>query len=182
MRRSWWSVVLAGAAAFIAGLFFIFFPVKALTTLVLIFGIFAFAAGAAAIIGGLVSLTKKQGGVSMLVEGALAIAAGIIVFSWPQITALIFLYVIGAWAIVVGLVEMVGAFQRKRTTSETWLLAAAGAFTLVFGIALFIVPTASGIAISWLLGVYLVARGTVQAALGLALRTSPLAARLPLKT
>lgn len=170
-RRSWAAVTAGGVVALVAGLFFIFFPVAALTTLVFLFGAFALLAGVVALIGGFTNLFKKEKGAALLLaEGLLAIAAGIIVFAWPAITATIFLWVIATWAVVVGIVEMVQAFRARNVDNGAWLLAAAGAFTLVFGIALFIVPTSSVLAISWLLGVYLIARGFVQIGYGASLR------------
>lgn len=167
--RSWWTTALRGLLAIAAGLFFIFFPVGTIRALVYIFGTFAIAAGVFAFIGGLVGLTKKQGGWTLLLEGALGVAAGAIVFAWPAITSAIFLFVIGAWAVVVGAVELVRSF-RARVLPGAWLLAAGGAFTLLFGIVLLVTPTASVLAISWLLGVFLLASGFVQLALGLSLR------------
>ena len=165
----------AGIVTVIAGLFFIFFPIAALSTLVYIFGLFALVAGAVALIGGLVNLFQKQKGSWLLLgEGVLAIAAGILVFAWPQITAFVFLWVIAAWAVIVGVVEMVEAWQARKFEAGAWLLGAAGAFTVIFGIALFLVPTASVLAISWLLGVYLLARGFVQIGYGASLKSAPL--------
>jgi uncharacterized membrane protein HdeD (DUF308 family) len=47
------------------------------------------------------------------VVGLLGIAAGVVTFLWPGITAILLTVFIGAWALVHGIFEIIGAFQLR---------------------------------------------------------------------
>src|SRR5262245_48835606 len=47
----------------------------------------------------------------LVVVGLLGIAAGIVTFAWPGITAILLVLFIGAWALVHGIFEIIGAIQ-----------------------------------------------------------------------
>jgi len=96
-------------------------PVITLLVLVYLFGGYALVGG---IVAAALALryTKEQGWALLLVEGLLGILAGIVAFVWPGITAFALLFLIAAWAIVTGIMQIVGAL--RRTSSRVlWLLA-----------------------------------------------------------
>lgn len=164
-KRSWGSTVLGGVVALAAGLFFLFSPVGTLKTLVTIFGIFALVAGLLTLVGGLRTKDKKER-TTQMVEGGLGIIAGLLLLLRPGVSAVILLWVVGLWAVVVGLTELVHGYLAWKKNPSAWVLSAAGGFTAVFGLALILGRSASMLAISWLVGVYLVAWGCVRVAYG----------------
>jgi uncharacterized membrane protein HdeD (DUF308 family) len=168
-KRSWIFMALSGVAAVVAGLFFVFFPVGTLSVLVAIFGAFALIAGLFALVGGLRSQHNKEKWV-LLVEGGLGILAGLIILIWPGISTFFVLRIIGAWAILVGIVGLINAFQVRKTESVAFISLAMGGFTVVFGGALLVAPTTSVTIISWLVGLYLVGIGLVRLAFGASLK------------
>src|SRR5260221_5752963 len=95
----------------------------AITLLVLVYLFWAYA-----FVGGIVAAalalryTKEQGWALLLVEGILGILAGIVAFVWPGITAFAFLFLIAAWAIVTGIMQIVAAFTLPLGTGREWLL------------------------------------------------------------
>jgi uncharacterized membrane protein HdeD (DUF308 family) len=89
-----------------------------------------------------------------LFEGILSILAGIIAFANPALTALVLLYIIAAWAIVTGVMEIVAAFAIREFVSREWVLALAGIVSVAFGILLFFFPRAGILSILWLVGIY----------------------------
>lgn len=170
-KRLWASTMVAGMAAVAAGLFFIFSPAHTLTVLVAVFGAFAFVAGLFTLVGGLRDRESKGHGIQSL-EGALGLAAGLVLLTRPAVGGRLLLVVVAAWAIVVGVTELVQGVLARRVEPAAWMLGATGAFTFVFGIALLLGRSTGVLAISWLLGIYLVAWGCVRAAYGASMRSA----------
>ena len=69
-------------------------------------------------------------------EGILGIAAGLVAFFWPGTTALVLLFVIAAWAILTGVMEVIGATRMRHVITNEWALIFAGVLSVVFGILL----------------------------------------------
>ncbi len=150
----------------VRGIFAIVFGVLALalspgitlTFLVYLFGAYAIISGVAAAATAL-RYTKEQGWALLLVEGILGILAGILAFVWPGITALVFLFLIAAWAIVTGLMQIVGAFTLPLGTGREWLLGLAGVFSIIFGVLIAIRPVSGLVTVVWLIGIYAIVFG-----------------------
>jgi len=71
----------------------------------------------------------------------------------------VLLYIVAAWAIVTGILEIVAAFVLREYVSREWLLALAGILSIVFGIILFVRPGAGLLSILWLVGIYSIVFG-----------------------
>jgi uncharacterized membrane protein HdeD (DUF308 family) len=48
----------------------------------------------------------------LLAEGVLGVLAGLVVFFWPGMTALVLLFLISAWAILTGLLKVFTVYNR----------------------------------------------------------------------
>jgi uncharacterized membrane protein HdeD (DUF308 family) len=92
------------------------------------------------------------------------------VVRWPGITALVGVYLIAAWAIVTGVLELGAAYLLRRIVRNEWILVLGGVASVLFGILLAINPTAGLITIVWLFGAYMIVFGALTLALGLRLR------------
>lgn len=172
MVRNWWMLAVRGIAAIVFGIGVMLFPAIALTVLVLMWGVYALADGIFALVSGFQGReTNKNWWVTVL-EGAVSVLAGIATFLWPTITALVLLYIIAAWAIVTGILEIATAIElRKEIEGEFWL-ALSGVASLVFGLFLVVFPPTEGIlALLWLLSVYSIAFGVVLIMLSFRLRS-----------
>src|SRR5262245_32860987 len=121
MARNWWVLLIRGIAAILFGIAVILAPGIALTVLVLFWGAYALVDGVFALIAGFqVRATNDRWWVVVL-EGLVGIIAGILTFIWPDITALALLYIIAAWAIITGVLELVAAIRlRKEIEGEFW--------------------------------------------------------------
>jgi uncharacterized membrane protein HdeD (DUF308 family) len=82
----------------------------------------------------------------------------------------VLLYVIAAWAVVTGAIEIAAAIHLRRVIEGEWRLAVAGVLSVLFGLVLVVAPVAGALAITWLIGVYAVAFGALTIAAGLELR------------
>ena len=151
---SWWSLVLRGLAAIAFGVLAFVWPTITLTALVFLWGAYALVDGAFAIAAGVKSYGENKRWWVLLLEGILGVAAGLIAFLMPSITALVLLILIAAWAVVTGAFEIAAAIQLRKEIKGEWLLALAGVASILFGLALMLNPGVGALAVLWLIGAY----------------------------
>jgi uncharacterized membrane protein HdeD (DUF308 family) len=171
LAHNWWILALRGLCAIIFGILAFVWPGVTLGVLVLLYGAYALVDGVLAIIA---ALSKRQGSGlpwwALLLEGLLGIAAGIVTFVWPGITALFLLFLIAGWAIVTGVFEIIAAIRlRKEIEGELWL-ALSGIVSIIFGVLLFVRPGAGALTVVWLIGAYAIFFGIFLLALAFRLK------------
>jgi uncharacterized membrane protein HdeD (DUF308 family) len=167
--RNWWVVALRGVAGVLFGIFTFFAPGISLAALVLLFGAYALVDGILAI----VSAFRRRGAGRwwvLLLEGLIGVAAAVVTFVWPAITALALLYVIAVWALLTGIVEIAAAIQLRRVITGEWLLALSGVLSLVLGALLIAFPRAGALAVVIWIGAYALVFGVLLIVLGVRLR------------
>jgi len=147
-----------GIAAVLFGVITLVWPRLSLTALVLVFGVFAVISGITAVAAAFRS-TDIPGWGLLLFEGILGIVAGVIALAWPGITALAFLYLLAAWAIITGILEFIAPLSFPMSTGRAVLMALAGALSVVFGILIAAQPAAGLLAVVWLIGAYAIIVG-----------------------
>lgn len=173
LSKNWWMLAVRGIAAILLGVFTILFPTIAIESLVLIFGAYALVDGVFAVISALQHRTQTNWWLHLL-EGALGIVAGIVVFTYPIFSsiaaALFVLYVVAFWSITTGIMEIGSAIELRKQIDNEWLLGLSGVLSLGFGILLILFPGSGILTLLWLLGVYAVAFGVVLVVLAFRLR------------
>lgn len=162
VRAVWWSILLRGVFAVIFGIVAWVWPGITVLALVYLFGIYALIDGVIAVAHGIkVRGTGSRWG-WQIVDGVISIAAGIVAFAWPGVTALVGLLLIAAWAVVIGISEIVGAFQLKKVGYSDWgWTLASGILSVIFGIVLFASPAVGLRSLIWLVGLFAVVFGIV---------------------
>jgi len=177
LANGWWLVLLRGLCALAFGVLAFMWPGLSLLTLVLLYGIYALADGVLAIGA---AVTGRRGAVPtwwLVLIGALGIAAGIVTFSWPGLTAIALLVTIAVWAIVKGAGEIAGAIALRKHVENEWLLVLSGLLSVVFGALLLTSPGAGALALAWLIAAWAIAFGIVH--VGLAFRLRALKQHVP---
>jgi uncharacterized membrane protein HdeD (DUF308 family) len=169
MADNWWLAVLRGVAAIIFGILAFAWPGITLLTLVLFWGAFALVDGVLAIIAAV------KGGNPMprwwlAIVGLAGIIAGALTFLMPGLTALVLLTFIAVWAIVLGVMEIIGAIKLRKEIQGEWLLILNGAISVLFGIVLLWRPTTGLIALVWIIGAYAIILGVIYVMFGLKMR------------
>jgi uncharacterized membrane protein HdeD (DUF308 family) len=167
---SWWALVLRGLTAIAFGVLAFLWPHLTVTVLIFLWGAYALIDGIFAIAAGIKSHGESKRWGVLLLEGLLSLAAGVLAFVLPGITALVLLIMIAAWAIVTGAFEIGAAIQLRKYITGEWLLALAGVASVLFGLALLINPKAGAIAVVWLIGAYAILFGLLLVALGFRLK------------
>jgi uncharacterized membrane protein HdeD (DUF308 family) len=174
--QPWWSLLARGIIAVLFGLAALFWPGLTLLVLIYIFGAYALVEGIIAIYHAFQERNMQTNWWMLLLEGIAGVIVGILVFTWPGITALILLYLIAAWALITGIIELVAAF----TTGLGWLLVLAGAISIVLGIILFARPVAGILSLVWLIGIYAIIWGILLIVRAFQARSAPAAPSTPL--
>jgi hypothetical protein len=103
--QNWWTFTLRGVFALLFGVLAFVAPGATLTTLIFVFGFYAILNGVFAFSAAW-NLRRYERWWVFLLEGLLGIAAGVIAFVTPGATALAFLSIIAAWAILVGILQI----------------------------------------------------------------------------
>lgn len=150
----WRLIAVRGVAAVLFGLGTLVWPQVTLWVLVLMWGAYALVDGSAALtaaIGG-GRVVPHRGWLAFY--GLVGIAAGVITFVWPSITALALLYIIAAWAFVGGVVQIATAIRMRKEISNEWALGIAGVLSVLLGAFLVIRPGSGALAITWAIGWY----------------------------
>jgi uncharacterized membrane protein HdeD (DUF308 family) len=171
LAGNWWAFVLRGVLAILFGLLCFLLPGMALLTLVFMFGFYAIADG----VVHLVSAFRRTGPEqqpwwALLISGIVSIIAGALAIFIPGLTAVVLLYIIAAWAIVTGILQIVGAIRLRKQINNEWLLALSGLLSIVFGVLIAIFPGAGALTLVLWIGAYSVVFGILLIALGVRLR------------
>jgi uncharacterized membrane protein HdeD (DUF308 family) len=170
--RNWWVLLVRGICAVLFGLLAFTWPGLTLFALVILYGAYALADGVTAIWLALAGGRHEEGRMwwQMLIVGLLGIAAGIVTFAWPGVTALVLLVLIACWAIVRGIFEIAAAIRLRKVIEHEWMLAAAGVLSVLFGIVLLARPGAGALALIWVIGAFALIWGAVAIGLSFKLR------------
>jgi uncharacterized membrane protein HdeD (DUF308 family) len=168
-------LVIRGIVGLVFGLIAFAWPGITIAALVVIFGFYAIIDGVTNLILGLSRTATHGRSWATAVQGIIGIAAGVLTFLWPGVTAIALVFFIGAWAIVTGAFEIAAAIRLRKAIQGEWLLALSGVLSMAFGILVFLFPFAGAVGIAWVLGAYAIAGGIVLIMLGVRLRSAVLA-------
>ena len=67
----------------------------------------------------------------LLFVGILGVAVGVLTFAWPGLSAFTLVTLIGAWALMIGIFEIVGAIRLRKEIEDEWLLILSGVISVL---------------------------------------------------
>jgi uncharacterized membrane protein HdeD (DUF308 family) len=170
VTQNWWAFVLRGVVAILFGIAAWFWPGLTARVLVTLFGAYALVDGLLAIVAGIAARDENQRWWAQVLRGIAGVILGVAVFVWPGVTALILLYIIAAWALATGVLEIIAAVQLRQLVANEWLLALGGLASVLFGLLLFVFPGEGALGLLGLISLYAVLFGVLLIALGIRLR------------
>jgi uncharacterized membrane protein HdeD (DUF308 family) len=171
LAKNWWSLVLRGVAAILFGILTFVWPGITLFALVFVFAGYALVDGVLSLAGAVRAAERHDRWGALMLEGIVGVLAGAVTVFWPRITAVSLVFVIAAWAIVTGVAEIAAAIRLRRHIHGEWLLALAGAASIVFGVLIGASPLLGALVIAVWIGAYMLVFGIVLLALGFRLRS-----------
>jgi uncharacterized membrane protein HdeD (DUF308 family) len=168
--RQAWPVLMARAVFAVAlGLVMLIVPGVTLLLVAWAFGIYALVDGAAQVVDAIRRRHRPRWWFALLL-GLIGVVAGVMALIWPYITAVVLALLVGCWALVTGVIEIVSAMRQRRERRRTAWLVVAGLLSVVAGVLILIWPVHGAVAVAMLLGVFATAYGVVLAGLALAVR------------
>jgi uncharacterized membrane protein HdeD (DUF308 family) len=165
LSQHWWVVLLRGLLGILFGVMAFAWPGITLLVLVLLWGAYALIDGIFEVIAG---IRGKWG--SLVVLGLLGIAAGIITYWRPGITAITLVWVFAFWAIVAGVMQVAAAIRLRKEVQGEWLWIVSGLFTVLLGVLLLLYPGAGALSITWLIASLAIAWGILLVMLAFKLK------------
>lgn len=150
----WWVLLIRGIVAIAFGIVALVWPHATVQVLIVVVGIFWIVDGIVSAVRAVQARKVVQSWVWWLAGALVSVIAGVVLFAWPDLTALAFAYLMGFWAILVGILEIIGAFQVMANGGQ-WIGAmVAGALALLFGLILVIWPGSGITGLMWLVGIF----------------------------
>jgi uncharacterized membrane protein HdeD (DUF308 family) len=163
------SLILLGVLAIIVGIIALAWPGVTILALVILFAVYAF------IDAGLQAMRAFRSATAgpvlgHLLLGLIALAAGVIAIIWPGPTALVLVLVVGIWAFVGGIMEIVAAFGSGESAGTRALFVLSGLISVAFGVVLFARPGVGAVTLALLFGFFALIYGVSQIILGVETR------------
>jgi uncharacterized membrane protein HdeD (DUF308 family) len=161
LSRYWWVLVVRGAMAILLGVFAFIRPAQTVAGLVLAFGAVALIDGTFASAAAIAGRKLTPDWWVVLLQGLLGIGIGVLTLFNPAITAVAILIYIAAWAIGLGVLQVVAAVRLRHEITGEWWLALGGITGVAFGILLMLRPAQGALAVLWLIGSYALVWGVM---------------------
>jgi uncharacterized membrane protein HdeD (DUF308 family) len=107
----------------------------------------------------------------LLLLGVFSVGAGIVAALHPAMTIVALILLMGANALVAGVLDIVVALRVRKYMTGEWLLMLSGIASLAFGLIVLMFPAGAGaLALAWLTGLYALLTGALLLALAFQVR------------
>jgi uncharacterized membrane protein HdeD (DUF308 family) len=163
------SLIVRGILAVAVGIMALAWPGVTVLALVILFAVYAFMASG---LEAARAFSSRDAGpvFGHLLVGLIDLAAGILALVWPGPTALVLVLIVGSWAVVTGLFEIVAAFQAGEAAGTRALYILGGLVSVAFGVVLFARPGVGAITLALLFGLFNLIYGVSALVQGIELR------------
>ena len=170
LARAWKMIAANGVAAILFGFVLILWPHIGLATIVAVVALYALVRGVLSGVAALSAPLPRSERRWLTLEAVAGTAIGIALLVWNDISAQTLLYVVAAWALVIGALMLVTAFEAPLEWPAKLLLALNGIISGAFGAVMFIEPDVGAVAIVALIAAYIIVIGVMQVGFALELR------------
>ena len=165
LARSWWMLAMLGVIAMLFAVLALVWPGLTLLSLVVLFAAYALSGGIMWIMGAIRHRKSGEDWWLVLLLGLVSIGAGLIAIFHPELTALVLVLVMGANALITGVLEIVAAIRLRKEIQGEWLMILTGIIAIAFGVFVFLFPGAGALALVWLISLYAAFTGALLLAL-----------------
>ncbi len=161
LASHWWLFLIRGALAVVFGILLLAFPAAGLWTIAILFGAYAFVDGVFALVAAIRMSHADRRWIWLLLEGIVGIVAGILVAVYPGIAVVTLALLLGAWAIVTGILAIASAFSARQQLPNEWLWVLSGIVSVIFGFLIFWSPSFGLFALLWMVSFYAILAGVL---------------------
>lgn len=167
LAKNWWLLLLRGLLAVAFGVLLFTRPSISVAILITFFGAYSLVDGVFSAYSAISQRSQHEHWVLMLVGGLCGIAIGLITFYSPGITAIVLLFYIAIWSIIIGISQIIMAVKLRAEIKGEFWLGLAGLVSVLFGLYLIYNPGAGILSVIWVLAAYAVLFGFLMIALSL---------------
>ncbi|RVX47697.1 uncharacterized membrane protein HdeD (DUF308 family) [Nonomuraea polychroma] len=164
----WWVLTLRGVLALLFGIMAVAWPAITLLVLAVVFGAYAIVDGALAAVAA--TRAAKGHRAPLILLAVAGLLFGIMCIVWPGLTVLVVTLLIGIWAIVTGVMEIMTAIRMRREIQGEWLHVLAGVLSVLFGVLVLVWPATGAITVALIIGIYAIVAGIMLIILSLRVR------------
>ncbi len=161
-----WVLGLHGLASVVFGVMILAWPGISVYALTILFGAYTLTTGILEF--GTAFTTQGKERAWLILRGLLGITVGVLVFAWPDISALTLLYVIGAYAFAFGILCVGASFRLPLDGRDTASMILTGLVAIVFGIVIFAEPGAGALAVLGLIAAFALVTGISELVVSIA--------------
>lgn len=163
MQDKWTVLIIRGILALILGLLMLLNLGAGVLAVLVILGVYA-------LLDGIFKLgeayAQNKAGNSYrhtLLSAAVSLAIGIMIFTWPQITAVILIALVAAQVLIQGGADIFAALRSRKalSTGRFWLLLIGGLAQLLFGLWMIAQPAMGGLTIVAVIAAYAIVVGVI---------------------
>jgi uncharacterized membrane protein HdeD (DUF308 family) len=177
LSRHWWWLALRGIAAILFGILALAWRGDTVGSFMLLFGGFALVDGLLAIFAALTNVAANKRWWIVL-HGLISIDIALFTIFWTESAGTILLYMMAAWALITGIMEVAGARRLDRWVANEELLYQSGIASISFAVLLIIVSKTSVLSVTQLIAPAAVIFGLLTLVLSLNIRNMGKFARL----
>ncbi|WP_170417927.1 HdeD family acid-resistance protein [Ruegeria atlantica] len=138
----WWTFLLRGILAGVLGIAALFWPTGSISLLIRLVGVLLVLDGGLTLLG-----FGRRGIIGGFGLGALLI--GLILLIWPEGVARLAFFLLGAWALIVGIGSLMAWRQLPDAHSDASTMRNSGIVALLIGIVLLFWPGSGMVALGW---------------------------------
>ena len=161
VKKMRWTLGLHGLVSAALGVMILAWPGISVYALTIVFGAYALATGIVEFGTAFTSQGKEERG-WLILRGLLGITIGVLVFAWPGISSLALLYVIGVYAVALGILAIAASFELPLDGRDTALMILTGLVSIVFGIVIFAKPGAGALTVLALIAAFALVTGVSE--------------------
>ena len=169
-KNNWVLFVTNGLIAILFGVLVLFVDQATIISLVRIFGVVLLVAGLVLFYYAYRSMKVKNSYLLLMIQAIVAVLIGLIVAINPGQSLNLFLTLVGIWAAIMGLLQIIVAIRLRKKVTNHLLFTLNGIITLMVGLLLFYSPMATLGTLLMIVGVLALVAGVVMVYLGVKVR------------
>jgi uncharacterized membrane protein HdeD (DUF308 family) len=166
LAKKWWVLLVRGIVLIIIGILAFLSP----ATWIFFVGAYMLIDGMAMLISGLTDQPVGPSRWYLIIVGILGLVAGLYLFWNPVVGGIALTWVIAAWAIITGILEIITAVRLREEIENEWWLILTGILAIIFGILAFQNVLAGFLAIAAVFGVFAILAGIFSVVLAFRVR------------
>jgi uncharacterized membrane protein HdeD (DUF308 family) len=161
LKKVRWALGLSGLLAIVFAIVILVWPSISLFALVILFGALALSRGIIGL-GMAIRSPIKEGRGWLVLSSLVGIAIGLAVFFFTDMSALALLYVIGAYALTLGILTVFGALGLPIENSDKTVLVLSGLVSVAFGVLMLAKPGDGALVLLALIAAYSLVVGIAE--------------------